>query len=215
MKYSILFEQIYFKCRIEPLIEQTLKEVENNINNININDIPEISIKVNTEENNIIARMKNSTTDQEQKDALEIIKNYYIDYFNKNYENTTAINDATGIKVKLVKTGLKHCFQQGKYYYLWPAIRYLPLIIKIATYTTETSQHTNDPNTTRGNIAHIFYCKGNYIFNTSGNQITETHILRISSITFKKGTQSNFRHIGKFTENQNNINSILVSFEIQ
>jgi hypothetical protein len=197
---------------VKPLFKQVLRETENNID---INNLPVCLIEINADENSIIFNIRNSKTNNERKTAMNSLKKYYKDFFKQNYENKSTINDAAGIEVKLVNTGLNHCFQQGENYYLWPAIRYLSSIIKIATYMPETSQHINDPNTTHGDIAHIFYCKGDYIFNSENKQIKETHVLRISAVTFKEGSQNNFRHISKLDENQTNIIAKLISIEIQ
>ncbi|MDR0556504.1 MAG: hypothetical protein LBG43_01335 [Treponema sp.] len=127
------------------------------------------SIEINAEENKCFTEIKNPKTDDERKTSIEMLKNYYRIFFKQSYENKTAINDPSGIKVELVNTGVEHSLRQIKNYYLWHAIRFLLPIIKIAHHTTEPSQHMNDTNTTRCDIAHIFNCKGNYTLDFSSN----------------------------------------------
>ena len=193
------------------LFEQVLREAESQFDP---NNLPIVTIEINMDEYKLFGQIKNSKTKNEKEILLNELKNHYKSIFTKN---TYTINDLSKIRVELVNTGIIHCLNQDENYYLWPAIRYLSSIIKIAFHTTEPSQHITNPNTTRGNIAHIFYCKGNYIFKKSEGETEElgTHILRITAITFKKGTQNNFRHITKYNENQKFINTKLLSIEFQ
>jgi len=195
---------------IEQMFEQVLREANNQIDP---NNLPNITIEVNNYENQLINEIQNSKTENERNKKLEDFKSQYRNFFTQNYTNKSVINNTSKVQVELVNTGIDHCLRQNNNYYLWPAIRYLPSIIEMAFHTTETSQHINDPNTTRGNIVHIFYCKGEYIFKSGTNVTNKTHILRISAITFKQGLQNNFRHI---TENNEDITeAILISVEIQ
>ena len=188
------------------LFEYVLREVGNQFN---LNNLPIITIEINTAENYYFNKILASKTDDEKDNLIGKLKNYYTKIFKQYYTGKSEINDSSKINVKLVNSGIKHCLNQKDNYYLWPVIRYLQKAIKIAFHTTEPSQHLNDPNTTRGNITHIFYCKGDYILK-SGKR--ETHILRITAITFKKSPHNNFRHI---TENNKIINTKLISIEIQ
>jgi hypothetical protein len=208
MELKRLFEKIYFECNVKPIFDRILRETENKID---VNNLPIYSIEINAEENKYFTEIENSKTDNERKASIEMLRNYYRTFFKQSYENKTAVNSHSGIKVELVNIGVEHSLRQIKNCYLWPAIRFLLPIIKIAHHTTETSQHINNTNTTRGDIVHIFNCKGNYTFGSE----TENHILRISAVTFKKGNQNNFRHLSKLGENQNVAIARLVSIEIQ
>jgi hypothetical protein len=176
---------------------------------IDTSKLPIIDIIVNDDETDYFAALENSKTKDEKDAALAAIKKYYNTVFTNNFINKSFTNNESKIKIQLVRRGINHCFQEGTNYNLWPAIRYLKTILENAYHDEpEESQHIDEPNTTRGDIAHIFYCKGKYITKIVNEEQKQEvkekiHTLRIATVTFKQGNQINFNHLSKYKENNN------------
>ncbi|GHV80705.1 hypothetical protein AGMMS49944_24960 [Spirochaetia bacterium] len=189
-----------------------VKETETPKIKIDTSKFPIIDIEVSEDENNYFNAMQNSKTKEEREAVLKEIEKSYKP-FRTNYMNKSVINNASKIKILLAGKGIDHCFQQWKNYELCPAIKYLQTIIENSYHTTETSQHLDEPNTNRGEVAHIFYCNGKYINKFKKENQEKLHTLRIATITFKKNNQINFRHISKYKENKETLCVELVSID--
>ncbi|GHV79029.1 hypothetical protein AGMMS49944_08200 [Spirochaetia bacterium] len=200
-----LYEQIYNDNRFERIF----REAESSKHEIDTNKLPIIDIVVNDDEPKYFLALQNSKTKDEKDAALASIKEYYNTIFTNDLLNKSVTNNESKIKIQLVRRGLNHCFQERGNYKLWPAIRYLKTIIENAYHDVpEESQHIDDPETTRGDEAHIFYCKGKYITKIENKDQKqeikeEIHTLRIATVTFKQGNQVNFNHLSKYKENNN------------
>jgi hypothetical protein len=187
-----------------------VREAESSKHEIDTDKLPIIDIVVDDTETKHFRTLQNSKSKEEKDAAFDDIKKYYNTVFTNNFLNKSITNNVSKIKIQLVRRGLNHCFQEGGNYKLWPAIRYLKTIIENAYYDNvpEESQHIDDPKTTRGDDAHIFYCKGKYITKIENEEYKqevkeEIHTLRIATVTFKQGNQVNFNHISKYKENNN------------